>query len=50
VELSEKRLVVYGETGEKVDFRHVWLSRFTNAKMIGVYFFVSPFKSFDTDF
>jgi hypothetical protein len=38
VELSEKRLVVLGETSEKADCRHVWLSRFRNAKMIGVYF------------
>jgi hypothetical protein len=38
VELSEGRLVVYGETSEKVDFRYLWLSRFKNAKMIVVYF------------
>jgi triacylglycerol esterase/lipase EstA (alpha/beta hydrolase family) len=34
VELSERRLVVDGETSEKADFRQVWMSRFRNAKMM----------------
>jgi hypothetical protein len=38
VELSEQHLVVSGQTSEKPDCRHIWLSRFKNAKMIGVYF------------
>jgi hypothetical protein len=36
VELSERRLAVSGETSEKANFRHVWLSRFKNAKINGV--------------
>jgi hypothetical protein len=38
VELPEGRLVVYGETSQKANFPHVWLSRFKNAKMLRVCF------------